>query len=82
MGVVRACVAMLPRLTAEESLLAVTRTAIGTGSIEKEATKRIMAAWVTDAEGTPETPTRPTSARTVAAVRAVGLKVFGTTATP
>lgn len=45
MGLVRACSAMLPRLQAEESMLAMTRVAMGTASVEKEARRSILHDW-------------------------------------
>ena len=35
----------LPRLTAEESLLAANRTAVGTGSLKKGEGRRVAASW-------------------------------------
>jgi len=35
----------LPRLSAEESLMAATRTAVGTGSLKKGEGRRITAGW-------------------------------------
>ena len=37
--------AQLPRLRAEESLLAAERTAVGTGSLKKGEGRRILAGW-------------------------------------
>lgn len=44
-GTIRAYLAMLPRLDAQESQLAVTRAALGTGSIKPEDARPIMRAW-------------------------------------
>lgn len=46
--IVRACAAMMPRLQAEESLTAVERTAVGTGSLKKEDAQAITRAWARD----------------------------------
>ena len=44
-GIFRAYVEMLPRLTAEESMLAAQRVAMGSGTIDESASKRIRRAW-------------------------------------
>lgn len=44
-GLLRAYVTMLPRLRAEESLLAMERTATGMVSIEPEARRNILRTW-------------------------------------
>jgi hypothetical protein len=36
---------MLPRLMAEESLMATERIAVGTGSLDKHVTRRLLRAW-------------------------------------
>lgn len=45
MSLVRACLASLPRLTAEENFLAMSRTAMGTGAMAKDDQKSILGRW-------------------------------------
>jgi hypothetical protein len=42
MDLLRACVVMLPRLQAEEALLGVTATALGTGSVKSTEARATM----------------------------------------
>lgn len=42
---------MMPRLQAEEALLLVTATALGTGSLDKHEARRTMAEWRKVADG-------------------------------
>lgn len=44
---------MLPRLQAEESLLAAARTAVGSGTLQKGIGPSMQAEWQARAEGTP-----------------------------
>jgi len=44
-AIVRACLVMMPRLEAEESLLQADRVGIGTGSFEKSTARRILQRW-------------------------------------
>lgn len=53
MGLVRAYAEMLPRLQAEESLLAVTRHTIGAGTATKASAAKVTAAWERTAAGVP-----------------------------
>lgn len=46
----RAYAAALPRLQAEESLLAMTRITLGSGTAEKNAARRIRAQWERQAD--------------------------------
>lgn len=60
-ALVRACVAMLPRLKAEESLRATREIAVGSGSLERHDSRRIVDGWVKDANRVPTGPKqRPT----------------------
>jgi hypothetical protein len=43
--VVQAHLAMMPGLRAEESLLAVTRTALGSGCVEKREARELLREW-------------------------------------
>jgi hypothetical protein len=44
-AVLRACYQMIPRLQAEESLLAAQRVGLGSGSYKKEDARRIVREW-------------------------------------
>lgn len=55
---VQAHIAMLPRLQAEESLLAVKRAQIGSGLLEAAQQRSTFAAWEQLASPTPEKPAR------------------------
>lgn len=44
-AIVRACLAMLPRLEAEESLLASTRARVGSGMLAAEDAQKVTRAW-------------------------------------
>jgi hypothetical protein len=45
LAIVRASSRMLPRLEAEESLLATQRTAVGTGSLSKDDRQAVVRRW-------------------------------------
>jgi hypothetical protein len=47
----RACVAMLARLTAEESLLMRDRVAMGTGSFDTQTARSVMHRWTQQTTG-------------------------------
>ena len=51
LAVLTASLAALPRLEAEESILAMTRVAMGTGSFKEETSRQIRKDWVRTAEG-------------------------------
>jgi hypothetical protein len=48
---VNASVAMMDRMSAEEALEQVRRVGIGTGSYEKDAASRVLAAWTRTVTG-------------------------------
>lgn len=80
LGIVRACTRMMPRLRAEESVLATERIGVGTGSVGAIGTD-LLKAWHRDM--TIDEPTAPTKKRaTRADLEAMGIKVFGPPATP
>lgn len=78
MGIIRACTAMLPRLRAEESILATERVGVGMGALGN-AGADIMKTWQREiaSEKDVAVPARPP--RTVASMRALGIKVHGAT---
>lgn len=45
MGILRACLAMLPRLHAEECLVASLTVSLGTGAMAKEDAQRVQRQW-------------------------------------
>ena len=45
-AIVRACLLMLPRLQAEESLLTSQRIAVGTGSMKSADSRQITSGWI------------------------------------
>jgi hypothetical protein len=45
LAVVRACLDMLPRLEAEESILAVNRTAVGSGTARRDRAQQVTRSW-------------------------------------
>ncbi len=49
--VFHAAIEKMPQLEAEESMLTANRTAIGTGSVEADAARRMTAAWERAANG-------------------------------
>jgi len=49
-ALVQACAVLLPRLTAEESFLAASRVAVGTGSLAAEDAHGLTAEWARLAE--------------------------------
>lgn len=61
-ALVRACVAMLPRLKAEESMRASQEIAVGTGSLDRHESRRVTGAWVATATAADTRKQRPTSA--------------------
>lgn len=65
---------MLGRLEAEESLLAYHRTALGSGSMDKEAAMGLLKAWEIDANGG-VAPRRAVQKATPADMRAMGFGV-------
>jgi hypothetical protein len=58
LAVVRAYLPLLPRLQAEESLLASQRTAVGSGSLKREQARAVTGGWsrLVDAGVTPARP--------------------------
>jgi hypothetical protein len=55
---VRSSLAMLPRLEAEESLLAVDRLAVGGGHLERDAMRRTLDRWLMAADPSARSPRR------------------------
>jgi hypothetical protein len=51
LAIIKVCVAMMPRLQAEESLSAVERTAIGSGSLKTSDAHAITRRWARTASG-------------------------------
>jgi hypothetical protein len=51
LAIVRACLTMLPRLEAEESLLASTRTGVGSGALTSGDATAITARWLRTSHG-------------------------------
>lgn len=72
---VRAYLAMLPRLTAEESLQAAERTAMGSGALKKSAYQSVHRRWVRAAAHGMTRPVRPRGAVDPAALAAMGIGV-------
>lgn len=69
---------MLPVLTAEESLLATTRVAVGSGTLKKGTASSIQRAWQRTARPTAAMTIRPSSAAAYGAQMArMGLGVRG-----
>lgn len=65
----------IPRLSAEESLLAATRVAVGTGSLEKGTGPDIVRQWQAIARPQ-DVPASVHTERRKAAIAAAGIKVF------
>lgn len=59
MYMVRACLEMMPRLSAEESLTEALRIAVGTGSLSKEALTETRDQWSRAATDEPSKPATP-----------------------
>lgn len=74
--IVRACLAMLPRLQAEESLLAVRRTGLGVGAFARHDARKLTEAWVAAAHATPS-GRRPTqhASPDILATMGIGVRV-------
>lgn len=77
-AVVNAHVAMLPRLDAEESLLAAMRVGVGSGSLKKDAAQSIQREWSRRANRTP----RLSPFSTLPPPHKVGAKGFGVRKVP
>ncbi|MGE3175922.1 MAG: hypothetical protein AB7O32_00515 [Vicinamibacterales bacterium] len=74
MAMVRACLTMLPKITAAESLLAAARVGVGAGRLVPADSEQLRRAWqeTADATATSMTPRQGASA---SALRRRGLKV-------
>lgn len=72
----RAHLAMLPRLEAEESLVTVERLAVGTGSLKTAVRSRILDSWAKAARPLAvQRPTDPATRRALAAAAGIGVRV-------
>lgn len=67
-ALIRACVTMLPRLQAEESIRATQHVAVGTGSLERGDSQRITDRWAAAAQPNGRRPPRQTNPATLAAI--------------
>jgi hypothetical protein len=76
MEMARICDAMLPRLQAEESFLAIVRTGIGTGAVKDEHAKAIMRDWQQEIDRLSPDPA-PRVYPTAEYFEQHGLRVFG-----
>lgn len=56
----KACQRWLPRLAAEESLVAVTQVATASGTLEADVSKRVVRGWQQEAGQEPPRPPRAT----------------------
>lgn len=72
----RAHLAMLPRLEAEESLVAAERLAVGTASLKADARRRVIDDWAKVARPVAvQRPTDPAARRALAAAAGIGMRV-------
>ena len=74
-GIFMAYVEMMPRLTAEESLTAMRRVAMGSGNMEKDVAKGIVREWRQMAAGNQDNREKPRKTVDRGAMAAAGIKV-------
>ena len=74
-AIVRSSIAMLPRLQAEESILAVNRTALGSGSLAKDDARALSRTWSKAANGGQEQPAIRISTDDPAKLKDLGIGV-------
>lgn len=72
-GLMRACLTMLPRLQAEEALTARTAVALGTGSYERSDAREITDTWLQQAQAPRAGRGRPAPAASPEALSGVGI---------
>lgn len=64
---------MLPRLNAEDALIARDTVALGTGAYDEAAAKRIVSGWVTMAKGGVDAPKKRAAKPTPEQLAAMGI---------